>query len=238
MTLTLNQVLIRLEALALSHKQINHFYFGDMVEWLANGEVKYPAVFVDMQAGSISKDAKQTGWDFEVWFCDLANVSESSRKNEMEVFSDLTSIAEDYRAMLEYNEFRDWYIGESSGLQYFKEKFEDITYAIRLNVHIGKLYDSNRCQIPSTFIFETDPDMPNIVNNYIYVGTGEEGNSLTVGSLQEKMLLMVFKGDKTLTPGDDPDNLDANEYYKADKSALITFGTDIENGQVIQLLNR
>ena len=93
--MTLNQIVKRLEAVAYSHRQVNHFYFGDMIQWLANGDVIYPAVFTDLPTGEISTSGKQSFFDFEIWFCDLSNVAEKTRENELEVQSDLTSIAID-----------------------------------------------------------------------------------------------------------------------------------------------
>lgn len=155
--MTLNQVVARLERVTLNHKQLNHFYFGDMVEWLANGEVVYPAVFVDVATGGISKDNRQTGWDFDIWFCDLVNVSADARGNELEVQSDLTSIAEDFKAMLSYTGWQDdWDIGESSAFAYYKEKFEDLVLACKMSVRIDVRFDSNRCEVPSYLTFEDD----------------------------------------------------------------------------------
>ena len=155
MPLTLNQVVKRLEKLALAHKQINHFYVGDAAEWLANGEVNYPACFVDFTTGSISKDERHTGWDFNIWFADLANVATDSRTNELEVESDLTSIAIDFKSMLHYTGYQnDWDIGESSQLEYFKEKFEDIVIAVRMSQRIDSITPMDRCVVPSDFTFE------------------------------------------------------------------------------------
>lgn len=159
--MTLNQVVSRLEKLASSHKQVNHVYFGDMVEWLSNGEVLYPAVFIDTAGGAISKDNRATGWDFEVWFCDLANVAENAKGNELEVQSDLTSIAEDYKAMLVFNGYlTDWTVGETSQFSYFKEKFEDIVIAVKMLVHVDTRFDSSRCVVPTDLTFEPYTSSP------------------------------------------------------------------------------
>ena len=159
--MTLNQVVTRLKLLASSHDQINHVYFGDVAEWLANGEVVYPAVFIDTAGGAISKDNRATGWDFDIWFCDLADVAENSRGNELEVQSDLTSIAEDYKAMLVFNGYlTDWTVGEMSAFTYFKEKFEDIVIAVKMSIHVDIRFDSNRCVVPTSLTFEPYTSSP------------------------------------------------------------------------------
>ena len=187
--MTLNQVVARLEKLASSHKQINHVYTGDVVEWLSNGEVLYPAILIDTTTGSISKDNRATGWDFEVWFCDLADVAENTKSNELEVQSDLTSIAEDYKAMLVYNGYlTDWAIGEMSQLTYYKEKFEDIVIAVKMMVHVDIRFDSNRCAVPTDLVFEpySGPGgtsgtvtAPAVTSSY----TGPAGQDLNGGKL-------------------------------------------------------
>lgn len=159
MPLTLKQVVKRLETLALAHRQINHFYYGSPVDWLTTGEVVYPALFVQMNSGDISKQNKLKSWDFEFMFCDLCNVSSKAAENELEVESDLTSIAEDYKAMVEYTEYRDWEIGELSPLEYRREELEDIVIGVKMNVRISTDYVSNRCQVPAEATFETDPDL-------------------------------------------------------------------------------
>lgn len=238
--MTLNQILIRLEKLALSHKQLHHFYFGDVVQWLANGDVKYPACFVDLKTGNISRAEKLTSFDFDVWFADLADVAESSKTNEAEVMSDLTGIAEDFKAMLGSTDFEDGEIADLSSLEFFKEKFEDVVIAVRMGVTIQMRFENNRCQVPAEGVtFETPTETTNvsIVNNYVYTGTGTEGNAVTIGTLVGKTVLWVEKGDKTLVP-EAADALSANGYAFTNTNGRLNFGTDIEQNQVIQILYR
>lgn len=156
MPLTLNQVVARMELLARSHRQINDFRFGDVVDSLALNDVTYPLCLVDMNRGEISKGDLKTYFDFEIWLCDLSDVATNSQANGLELMSDLTQIAEDYRAMLGYTGFQDdWYISESSPVEYFKEKFEDIVVAVKFDVRIGVKYASDRCSVPADYIFET-----------------------------------------------------------------------------------
>lgn len=238
MTLTLNQIVKRLQTVALAHKQVKHFYFSDIVEWLANGDVVYPAVFVDMPTGQISKTDKQTYFDFEIWFCDLLNVADRTRENELEVQSDLMSIATDYKAMLEYSEYlKTWTIDEDVAVTYYEEEFlEDVVAAVKLNIRIGVKNDSNRCWVPTDGLpFETEQN-PMIITNYIYTGAGNEGNTLTLNNLQYKTAIMVFKGDKLLkkvssAPG-------VNDYSFNTVTGVFMFGSDIEQDQIIQILNK
>ena len=92
--LTLKQIIYRLQTLAQSHYQIKHFFIGDFEEFLANGEVSYPACFVELKpTGRISKTDKMTYYNFTFHFLDLMDIATDSNNNEFEVKSDLASIA-------------------------------------------------------------------------------------------------------------------------------------------------
>jgi hypothetical protein len=147
--MTLNQVIQRIKKIAEDHKQINSFRFGDVVEWLSNGEIKYPACFCDLTNSTISRNENQTRHTIEVWFCDLGNVSGESRENEIEVISDLTGIAEDFAALLNYSGYDDWTVENNFQLQHFKEKFEDWTYAVRMTITVSSFFLDDRCQVPT-----------------------------------------------------------------------------------------
>ena len=238
--MTLNQLITRLESLALSHKQINHFFVGDITEWLANGDLKYPCVFVELNPTVISRTDHRTKYNLSIWFLDLVNVDLKTRQNEMDVMSDLTAIAEDFTALLNQVDLADdLTMNMDYNLEYFREKFEDMTLAAKLDIEVGVDYRSDRCQVPSTDVVfdKTYTDM--LINNYIYTGTGSEGASITISSLGNKDILMVFKGDKLLTRSYAviPDGPGVNEYRYSDQGQF-DFGNDIEELQVIQILNR
>jgi hypothetical protein len=243
--MTLNQVIQRLEKLAISHKQINHFFFGDLVEWLANGDLKYPCCFVEINNSTISKTDHQTKYNLSVWFLDLVNVDTAARANEVDVMSDLTSICEDYTAMLNFVDYQDdWTINTDYALQYFREKFEDMTIATKVDITVGVDYTANRCQVPASgIIFEpASPDSPSlqikdgIVYNYLYHASGNEGVSLTLGTLVGKLVLMLFKGDKILQPV--ANTPDVDQYAFNSTTGLFTFGVNFEQDQILQFIYR
>jgi|GEM_PF-1807181 len=239
--MTLNQVLIRLEKLALSHKQLKHFFFGDITEWLENKDNKYPSCFVELNDSQISKTDHMTKYNFSIWFCDLLNVSKDARSNELELLSDLTSIAEDYIAMLNFYLYQDeWTIDEEYKVQYFKEELTDIVVAVKIDLQIGVEFTADRCRVPATGLVFV-PQGPgsganyqvvNFINNYVYEGQGTEGTQLSVQSLAGKEILMLWKGDKLLKQVES--NPGVNEFSLV--GPLFTFGTDIEQEQVLQIL--
>lgn len=206
---------------------------GDPVEFLSNGDVRYPACFLELTGSRVDRDARQTVYAFRFWLCDLGDIAIDSAKNEVEVQSDLTSIAEDMVAMLGFTEYNDWDIYTPGSIQYFTEKFEDLVVAVAMSLEVGVRFDANRCQAPADSVsFEIQQDM--IVNNYVYLGQGTENASLTVASLVSRNILMLFKGDKLLVPTTGTPGV--NEYKYTSGTGLFEFGNDIENGQVIQIL--
>jgi len=163
--MTLNQVIKRLKGIALSHRQINHFFIGDFDQFLSNGEVVYPACFVELtEQATISKSDRQTTYSFTIHFLDLLDNAIDSNANEFEIKSDLSSIAQDYMALLNYSEYKDWDISETNTMKVAKYQLADVTAGVSIDCKISTRYDSNRCQVPATGLpTETD------YNNGFYV---------------------------------------------------------------------
>jgi hypothetical protein len=156
--MTLKQVIKRLEGIALAHRQINHFFIGDFDQFLANGEVTYPACFVELtEQATISKADKLTTYPFTIHFFDLLDNSIDSNANEFEIKSDLSSIAQDFMALLNYSEYRDWDISETNTMKVAKYQLADVTAGVSVDCKISTRYNSNRCQVPATGLpTETD----------------------------------------------------------------------------------
>jgi hypothetical protein len=154
MSLTLNQIVKRLQNLAVNHKQVKSFFFGPLAEWLANPKRTYTACAVDLLGSNIDRAARQTRYRFDIWFFDLTNVSEDSRGNETEVLSDLSSIAEDMLAMMGSHSFEDWEV-TGGEVGYFTEHLEDWTAAVKLSVTVSVDFLADRCRVPSELTFES-----------------------------------------------------------------------------------
>lgn len=160
MSLTLNQVVKRIETIALRHRQINSFFFGDVVEYLTFGDITYPVCICDITRGNIDRDGRTTEYNVRLVLCDLADVAMNSKMNELEVQSDLTSIAQDILAMMNYSGYSDsWDIGSNVTMEFMSEKFDDIVMAVSMDIPVFTRYDSNRCWVPTTLTFEKSIDM-------------------------------------------------------------------------------
>lgn len=196
--MTLNNIIYRLQAFAESHKQVKHFDTGDLVEMLTNGDISYPACFLEQleNGGQISITGRETTFNFRIWFCDLADTATNSQRNEIEVKSDLTSICEDYVAMLngEAKTNSDFNLVSSDfPVTYWNEKFEDIVIATSLNISISTKYLANRCQVPANVIVFPSTDKDFKMYDYEYIATGLEGNDIVIPILFGKKILLITR---------------------------------------------
>ena len=234
--MTLNNIIDRLQTLAQAHKQIKKFYIGDVVDFLTLGDVEYPACFIEFNGGNIGLSDRQTSFAFKLWFCDLENIAIDSQSNGNELYSDLTQIAQDYIAMLDYEaRTKPNFLlpSQSFRMNFFNEKFEDLVCAVSLDIEIATTYAANRCQVPATdYTFTENNKM--VVQNYTYVGVGNEGQSVTFGLLANKELLLVYKGDKLLQATTGTPTV--NQYKYTTATGLFSFGNDVEQDQIIQIL--
>lgn len=156
LNLTLNQIVKRLEFLALSHKQVKGCYYGDAIdEFLSldnkslSKDITYPACFIDISDSDISISNKENGRVFEIWFLDLVNTIDKSKSNELEVLSDMEQVGKDFIALINYSANKgEWEIEEQIPMKFFTEKGGDSTGGVFLTVNIKTPYLANRCQVP------------------------------------------------------------------------------------------
>ena len=235
--LTLNQVIQRLQTLALSHKQINHFFIGDIDEFLDDADVQYPALFCEIKPSQNSRTQRQTTFNFDFYFLDLVGVSSNSLVNEWEVKSDMTSVALDYLAMLMYSGYQDsWDIATESSMEFRDYQLHDLASGVKISVGVSVRFAADRCQVPANDVTFENSNNDMIVQNYIYNGAGTEGVSLTVGTLANKKILLLLKGDKAVVPTTGTPTPDQYKYTVG--TGGFEFGNDIEENQIIQILWR
>lgn len=194
MALTLNQIVSRLRSLAESHKQVNSFYFGAAPEWTANGEIIYPACFIEQLPGAIDRVKHEQQFRFRAVFVDLVPEVTNTEENETEALSDMHSVAADFLAMLDYSLYQDdWWLSDTSTVTPIEEGLEDLVAGAELSFQVNTEFISDRCQVPAEDVtFETDFDMAR-TRLLTYTGTGSEGSSFTVTDLAGKIVLSVFR---------------------------------------------
>lgn len=249
MALSLNQIVDRLRTLSLSHKQINNFYFGDPHEFTFNGDIDYAGCFIELLPGSDSRATKLKTFNLRAYFLDRVHVSEDTEGNETEVLSDMSSVADDFLAMLRYSEYEDdWEISDSSTFTPHTEFLEDMVAGVSIEVGISVEFLSDRCQVPATDVtFENDFDMAR-TKILTYTGTGSEGASFTVSGLAGKNVLSAYRAgtykriittvptdsDKIKVTGTD---LGSNKgIFSSDGTVALQAGDGLVSGEILDFL--
>lgn len=154
MAFTLNQILSRLKSLALSHQQINDFRDGDLHEFDVNGDLNYAICLVEQLSGSINRATREQVYNFRIYFLDRVGVSEDTEGNEREVISDMSSIAADFVAMLNYPGYQyDWVIGDSVTETPVTEGLGDMVAGVYIEISIAVEFLVDRCKAPTTTEF-------------------------------------------------------------------------------------
>lgn len=249
MALTLNQVISRIRTLSLSHSQINDFYFGDVPEFDANGDLSYPAVLLEQQPGNIDRVNRLQTFSFRAYLLDRVLVSEDTEGNEQEVLSDMSSVAADLLAMLMYYENEDVFIiSQVSPVSSVTEQMGDMVAGVVVDFTVSVEFLIDRCQVPAEDVtFETDFDMAR-TKILTYTATGSDGESFTVTGLSGKNVLAVYRagGYKriiTTTPTDTDKiritgtDLGSNKgILSSDGNVRLSAGDYLVDGEVLDFL--
>ena len=194
MALTLNQIIQRFRSLSLSHRQINHFYFGDKWEFDANDDITYAGCFVESQPGNYDILSKTQRHNFRVSFYDRVGVSEDTEGNETEVLSDMRSVALDFIAMLNNPLYQyDWVITDTGSIIDETEQLGDMVAGVSVDLGIEVPFLVDSCQVPADDTeFEQTFDMPR-TKIYTYTATGGETTSFDVSFLSGKAILAIWR---------------------------------------------
>lgn len=232
--MTLNQVIRRIESLALAHKQVRAFRRGLVSDFFADQTSKYPAVLLQDQGGNISTAGHATTLSFRLFLVDLVHVSEESKANELDVQSDMLSIAMDLVAEMNAGLFDDWALSTDNSLQLFYEGDNDLYAGCYVDFSIRIIFTQNTCQIPTEIINGSPIDTDMKVYDEEYVATGDEGVALTIPIIQGRKILLILRENSPIhkvnaTP-------DSTEYIWDD--TLITLGTPTIANQRFLILYR
>jgi hypothetical protein len=147
--MTLNSVIKRIRDLCLAHNQIRSFDVGRVTDFLTDKTKKYPAVFVQDNGGAISTDGHAATLNYRIFFVDLVNASEDTKENELDVQSDMVSVAMDIIAQINSSNFSDWRISSENNLQLLEEEGDDLYAGCYIDCSIRIMFTQNICQVPS-----------------------------------------------------------------------------------------
>lgn len=195
--MTLNQILARFETLGLAHKQINTVYFGQPSDFDiqgGEGNVVYPALFIEKLPGVTSRATHQHRYNFRLYFYDLVKVAEGTNDNRSDVLSDMDSVALDFLAMLMSATYQaDWMIVDDVSEESREEQLGDMVAGSVREVGILNDFLADNCQVPQDEVtFNEDFDMAR-TRILTYTGTGSEGASFAVTDLAGKIVLAAYR---------------------------------------------
>lgn len=192
--MTLNQVIKRIESLALGHKQVQTFRKGFVSDFFADKTAKYPAVCLQDNSGVISLAGHETTLNYRMFIADLVHVSQGTKLNEQDVHSDMVSIAMDLLAQMNNGNYDDWKISTDNSLSLFSENDGDFQAGCVIDFSVKIMYTQNICQVPTdiTEYTPTDNDMK-YVYDIKYTATGSEGATLTIPEIVGKKVLFVTR---------------------------------------------
>lgn len=196
--MTLNNVVNRVKTIAQSHNQVRSFGSGQLSDFLANHTTKYPAVFLQDIGGSISTGRKDTTINYKLVLVDLVHTVEDTKDNELDVMSDMVSIAMDLIAQLHAPFFNDWKVSADSNMQFVKGDEGDMYAGVIVDFSVSFMFSQNRCQIPSDFFDQTKTF--DLMFDKTYIATGLEGSTLTtdgatpnIPEINNKKILLITR---------------------------------------------
>lgn len=148
MSLTLNQIIKRIESIALSHQQVRAFEFGNVTEFLTEKTQEYPAVFIQDTNGALSFRSKDDTFNIKMFCLDLVHIAADAKQNELEVYSDMHTLAKGMLALMNSGSYTDWAIAETSNYQLVKESFDDMVSGVVIDLSIRTQWDKSYCEEP------------------------------------------------------------------------------------------
>lgn len=244
MGLTLNQVLQRIKTVVTAHNQVRTYVKGLVPDFTTDQTTKYPAVFLQDGAGSISTSGHSTTLNFRMFFLDLVNIIDNEKTNVSDVQSDMLSVAMDILAELSRPELR-LFISTDNSIQLLDEGDDtesnaDMPAGCYVDFSVRIVYEQNVCAVPSD-VFNIpgasgDSVFPGTkqVLDLTYTATGLEDNTITIESLKNQRILMIAReGTMIYEVSNLPDSVE----YTWDNTSIVT-GKVIGAGERFLILYR
>ena len=147
--MTLNNVIKRVETISLAHLQIRGFYFGRPTDFLVDKTTRYAGVFLQKTSGAASLQSREIRLGFKMFFLDLVNVAADAKENELEVQSDMLSVAKDIIATMNSSTYTDWAIDGANNLVLVEEEFDDMVAGVVIDFSIRLPWDKSYCESPT-----------------------------------------------------------------------------------------
>lgn len=143
--MTIKEVKSLLNNLAIDHKQINDFGWGDVWELGESKSITYPLMYCTIESSNVT--GKTFNLSLSIIFADLVFGDE---KNEDDVISDQMLICQDIIAQLRSDTF-DFTLGNSVNINFFTERLSDLVAGVQASITLALPYVADRCAVPSDF---------------------------------------------------------------------------------------
>jgi len=145
MEMTINQLAKELEIIAIEHKQINGFFFGEFFQAFAQDTpASYPLMVVTLLPGSISE--KSVNVSAAITICDKYITDDN--RSVQETHSDCLQILRDIDITLRQERFEDLTIATSPATEPFVERQADIIAGWTMNLTLNIFDLQDWCAIP------------------------------------------------------------------------------------------
>lgn len=144
--MTLNQIVDRIQSICLEHGQVGSFSQGLLSDFLADKTKRYAAAYLLKGDGTISLSGQASTLYFKLFLLDLVHIDEETKSNELDVQSDMVSVAQDLIAKM--NTYQDWKLSTDNKLSLMSEQGEDFLAGCSLDFSVSVKFTQNVCQVP------------------------------------------------------------------------------------------
>lgn len=222
--MTLNQVIKRIQTLALDHKQVRNFYQGLVTDFLTDKTTLYPSAFLQFVNGSLSTAGKAMSVTYRLYLLDLVHLSQDTKANEQDVQSDMIQVMMDLVAQMNYPGFDDWRLSPDNQVTIYAENENDFTTGCSIDFTLRTMFTQNICQVPTVFneFTPTDTDMKTLYD-IEFISDGTEGYTLTIPGIKGKRIMLITRGNNILYK---VSNNPASSEYTWDETT-ITLGVPV-----------
>lgn len=148
--MTFNQIIRRIQAIVEAHEQVKTFGRGLVSDYLTDKTTQYAAVFLQNAGGRISLSSHASVINFRMFVVDMVHVSEETKDNELDVQSDMLSIAQDLITQFNNQNYYDWRLSTDNNFQMVVETDGDMYAGVYVDFSISFMYKQNVCEIPTT----------------------------------------------------------------------------------------
>lgn len=197
--MTLNQIIRRIKETSLAHQQLREFYFGLPTDFLTKKTTRYASAFLQDTSGSVDIGSNQVSVGFKLFLLDLVHVAADTKDNELDVQSDMMSIALDLIAEMNHSSYTDWKISASNPIVLLSEEFDDLVAGVAVDFTVSFPWSASLCEVPTDAL----PGVLTIftdsaVFDLKYVATGSEGSTLTPAEVVGKKILLIIRENNPL----------------------------------------